>query len=174
MGGVEPHRPARRGDTPMRLRNILWWCCFLPLALVAQMFVPGVDLLVVGLIIALQERDGRTLCWLAPLLVILQEGIGSFAFGGMLLWYAAVAVLVQLGHWLFEVENFLFMLLLGACLGATHWCLMHVLCALQNATLDPRLLLVESLMQAAAVPVLWRIASWTRKWMGRYALQPQQ
>ena len=152
----------------MKSRNIAWWCCFLPLALIMQLFVPGVDMLIVGLIIMLQERNYKGLLWLLPLLVIVQEGIGSREFGGMVLWYVITVLLFLLGRWLFEVENLLFVFLLSACLGAAHWGLAYLLGSLQNTAFAPQLVLDESIIQALVIPILWRIAYMTRKWIGMY------
>ena len=63
------------------VRNIFWWLCFVALGICVQSLVPCLDALVVGLVILLQERDYKNLCWLLPLFVLLQEGIGTSPFG---------------------------------------------------------------------------------------------
>lgn len=104
-----------------RLRNVLWWLGFCACAVALQTAVPGLDALVVGLVILLQERDYKNMLWLLPLFVLLQEGMGTRIFGGIIVWYAAVIALFKLGRWLFEVENFIFVFLLSACLGGAYY-----------------------------------------------------
>ena len=55
------------------VRNIFWWLCFVALGICVQSLVPCLDALVVGLVILLQERDYKNLCWLLPLFVLLQD-----------------------------------------------------------------------------------------------------
>ena len=73
------------------VRNIFWWLCFVALGICVQSLVPCLDALVVGLVILLQERDYKNLCWLLPLFVLLQEGIGTSPFGATIVWYALAA-----------------------------------------------------------------------------------
>ncbi len=94
-------------------KNICWWACFIALAVCVQAMAPGLDVLVVGLIILLQERDYKDMLWLLPLFILLQEGMGTRPFGAAVVWYAATVVVFMLGRWLFEVGNFIFVFLLG-------------------------------------------------------------
>lgn len=104
-----------------KFRNIVWWLCFIVLAVGLQALAPGLDVLAAGLIILLQERDYKNMLWLLPLFLLLQEGMGTRVFGAAIVWYAAVIALFKLGRWLFEVENFIFVFLLSACLGAAYY-----------------------------------------------------
>lgn len=129
------------------------------------MLLPGLDALVIGLILVLQERRYKDLLWLLPMLVIVQEGMGSREFGGMVLWYVAVIGLFLLGRWLFEVENFLFIFLLSTCLGAGHFALVYVLAPLQDFHVDIQATLDESVIQALFIPIAWRLAWLSRHWV---------
>lgn len=152
----------------MNTRTILWWALFFPLSLVLQWLLPGLDALVIGLVLTLQARHYKNLLWLLPVLVIVQEGIGSRDFGAMLLWYAAVIGLFMLGRWLFEVQNFLFIFLLSAFLGSAHFALAHVLAPLQNMTVDIQTTLDESVVQAMFIPIAWRLAWLSRQWVSAH------
>ena len=55
------------------LRDILWWLCFLAVAVGIQAAVPGLDVMAVGLIILLQERDYKNLLWLLPAFILSQK-----------------------------------------------------------------------------------------------------
>ncbi|MEG2173252.1 MAG: hypothetical protein RRY29_08305 [Desulfovibrionaceae bacterium] len=147
----------------MNWPNILWWICFIPLAFVVQIYVPGLDALVIGLVIVLQERRYKDLLWVLPLLVILQEGMGSREFGGAIVWYMMVIIVFNMGRWLFEVENILFICLLAGCLGASHFAIVYFMAPLQNLPVDIQNLTDESLTQAIFIATVWWLAYFSRR-----------
>ena len=67
-----------------KFRNICWWFFFIAAAICLQALAPGLDVLAVGIIILLQERDYKNMLWLLPLFVLLQEGMGTRVFGGVI------------------------------------------------------------------------------------------
>lgn len=140
-----------------------WWLCFITLAICAQALVPGVDVLVVGLIILLQEKDWRGMLWLLPLFILLQEGMGTRPFGAIIVWYAATIAIFKLGRWLFETENFLFIFLLSACLGATYYGVVWLMAPLDNLPFNVGDTLDKSLLQAIFMPFAWRMLTATRR-----------
>ncbi len=148
----------------MDSRLVIWWFCFIPLAIFSQVYFPAVDALLIGLILTLQERRYKDLLWLFPLLVLLQEGMGSREFGGMVLWYFAVIILVLVGRWLFEVQNILFVFLISSCLGVANFILVYMLAPLQDLQVDLEQLSRDSVIQAVFIPLAWLLAHWTRRW----------
>ena len=146
------------------LRDIIWWLCFLAAAVGVQAFIPGLDVMTVGLIILLQERDYKNMLWLLPLFILLQEGMGTRPFGAVIVWYAAVILMFKMGRWLFEVENFIFVFLLSACLGAAYYGVAWLMSPLQNLPFDMQGTLDRSLIQAIFVPFAWRLLVATRHW----------
>lgn len=145
-------------------RNISWWATFTAGGICLQALFPGLDVLVVGLIILLQERDYKNMLWLLPLFILIQEGMGTRVFGGVIVWYVAVIVLFKLGRWLFEVENFIFVFLLSSCLGAAYYGTAWLLAPLQDITFNARDMLDASLIQALFLPLAWRLMVITRHW----------
>ena len=123
------------------VRNIFWWLCFVALGICVQSLVPCLDALVVGLVILLQERDYKNLCWLLPLFVLLQEGIGTSPFG------ATIVFLV---------------LLLSICLGGACFGLGWLFSPLHAVHFDPQEFLDRSLIQALYLPVAWLLLTATR------------
>ncbi|MDR2726493.1 MAG: hypothetical protein LBC10_00690 [Deltaproteobacteria bacterium] len=147
----------------MRARNILWWMGFFYAGICVQSALPGLDALVIGLLLALRERKALQIAWLLPALVLVQEGGGTLDFGASILWYLAVVALFFIGHKLFEVENLLFMFLLSACLGLAHMGIIRLMAALQNAPVDEAALLDEGILQALFIPFGWHLAGITRR-----------
>ncbi len=148
----------------MNIRACIWWFLFLCISIIFQTLIPSLDALVIGLILVLQERRYKDLLWLVPMLILIQEGVGSRDFGGMLLWYVMVVLLFIIGRWLFEVQNVLFVLLMSACLGGAHFVLVYLLAPLQDLPVDMDMLIRESINQALYVPLAWWFAYITRKW----------
>lgn len=138
------------------LRSVLWWLCFLALGVCIQALAPGLDVLAVGLIILFQERDYRNLVWLLPLFVLVQEGMGTRPFGAVIVWYAITVVLIRIGRWLFQVENFVFVFLLSACMGAAYYGVTWLMAPLQNLSFSIEDTLDKSLVQALFMPFAWR------------------
>ena len=105
--------------------------------------------------------SGRSLL---PVFILLQEGMGTRPFGAVIVWYAAVILLFKMGRWLFEVENFIFVFLLSACLGAAYYAIAWLMAPLQNLPFDVQGTLDTSLIQAIFVPFAWRLLVATRHW----------
>jgi hypothetical protein len=120
-----------------------------------QSFMPGVDFLAPGLILSLQEEKPRTSLIMGVIWLMLQEGTGSLAFGTVVLWYGVLAAIFFLGHWLFEAKNFLFVVILGVCLGVLHFGLMNVMTQLQDWRVPAGRVFLESIVQTAVFPVEW-------------------
>ncbi|MDR0466112.1 MAG: hypothetical protein LBH94_02005 [Deltaproteobacteria bacterium] len=146
-------------------RSAFWWIGFLFPALTLQRFFPGVDFLLAGLLITLQERRYTELILVLPLMVILQEGMGTRAFGVMLLWYLAVGAVFLLGRWLFDVENFLYMFLFSSCLATCYFAVSFLMSPLYAMPVDVHRLLDESVHLALLLPVFWKLAQFTRRWL---------
>jgi len=145
-------------------RNLCWWVGFLFPALALQRAFPGVDFLLAGFLLTLQERRYMDLIWVLPLLVILQEGMGTREFGVVLLWYIVVAAVFLPGRWLFDVENFLYAFLCSACLAACYFAVVFLMRPLYAVPVDMQGLLDESVYLALLLPVFWRLAQYTRRW----------
>ena len=148
------------------LRDILWWLCFLAVAVGIQAAVPGLDVMAVGLIILLQERDYKNMLWLLPAFILLQEGMGTRVFGGVIVWYAAVIMLFRMGRWLFEAENCLFIFLLSACMGGAYYAVAWLMAPLQDLPFNTHDILDKSLIQAIFIPFAWKLLVATRRGKG--------
>lgn len=142
--------------------DAFFWACFIAIAICIQAMAPGLDVLVTGIIIVLQEKDWRSLLWLLPLFILLQEGMGTRPFGSIIIWYAATIVIFRMGRWLFQTGNFLFVFILSACLGATYYGIAWLMAPLQNIAFNVEDTLDKSLLQAIFLPFAWRLLSAAR------------
>lgn len=146
----------------MNFRNVIWWLLFIFCGIWAQSFLRGVDVLMVGLVVSLQEDRLPQTLWLLGALVLIQEGAGSLTFGSSLLWYAMLIALYAMGRWLFQARNLLFMVLLGAGMGLWHYLLVVLMTPLQEYQVALDRLFFESFLQALVFPLAWALASGLR------------
>ena len=90
-----------------------WWLCYAFVGIALQALMPGLDFLLPGFILALQERRISQVLAVGAFFVLVQEGMGSMAFGGTLLWYALAAIAFYVGCGLLQGTGFLFVTLFG-------------------------------------------------------------
>lgn len=147
----------------MTLLDFCWWFAFLVIAIVLQRMLPGMDVLIVGILVALQEGSVKKICCVTILCIVLQEGMGTLEFGASLLWYSLTILLYFVGYWLLETRTLLFLLLLTACLGAAHFGVVLIMDRLQYIPADSSALLDESILQALLIPFAWKFAALTRR-----------
>lgn len=137
--------------------NAVWWFGFTAFAVCIEALAPELDALVPGLIILLQERDYKGMLWLLPFFILLQEGMGSSPFGGSVLWYVAIIVCYRVGRWIFSADNFLFVFVLSAVLGAALYGLQWLQAPVRGIVFDMHKTMDACLLQAAYVPFMWKL-----------------
>jgi hypothetical protein len=142
--------------------RILWWATYIAGALIVQQNIPGVDALVPGFLLSLQERKTWQSVWLFCIFVLIQEGAGSLTFGSAVLWYSGQVWLFHVSQRFFVAENILFVFMLSAVLGTYHFLLTWLMCSVQNLPLEFALLARESMIQAAIIPLIWGLAYFIR------------
>ncbi len=139
----------------MNLYNSLWWIAFIIGAVLTQKNYPGLDFLILGFLILLQEEDLKQFFILSPILLLLQESVSTFPFGSYLMWYFSAIVLIFLSKWLFEVENFLFMFLFSSTLSFIHLGIFMLMSRLQGIDYNLENLMDISVIQALIMPLIW-------------------
>jgi hypothetical protein len=150
------------------MRLLLWWVLFTMAGVWLQSFVPGVDFLIPGIVICLQERLLVWGGWLALLWILLQEGTGSLAFGASLLWYGGLFGFYIGLRCYFESGNIVFIILLSALLSVWHFIVGVGLTSLQDIEISRTVLFNESLFQFIAFPAVWLAGSMLyRKYVSR-------
>lgn len=63
----------------MNWRNLVWWGGYASIGISLQAVLPGLDFLLPGLILAIQERKKAQFLWVAALFLLIQEGTGRHA-----------------------------------------------------------------------------------------------
>jgi hypothetical protein len=111
----------RSGQIPA----LAWWAGYLVVGLWAQELFGGLDFLSPALLVCLQTGLWWTAAWLTVLWVLLQEGVGTFMFGTVILFYAGMFAFFMLTRWLLEPENPLFILLFSLVLASWSWVVLN-------------------------------------------------
>jgi len=133
----------------------VFWMLFGVSAIWLQFVFPGLDVLAPGLLVSLQREHWTRVFWLAVAIILVQEGIGSMAFGSAVLLYGLLVAAYLLGCRIFEAANPLFMLLLGLWYGLTTILVRFSLAGLQDILLPTRQLPLEFLSQSLCFVLVW-------------------
>ncbi len=150
--------------------NIVWWIIYTIFAIYLQTKVQGFDALLPGFIIILQEGRIRQGLWLIPIYFIIQEGMGTMAFGTIFLCYSSVVIIYLTTRWLFEVESLPFILLLSFTSSFVHYWIIIVMGNLQDMHFDVQKVFDANIYQAFLTPIIWYLAYFSRRGF-RYAAQ---
>ena len=147
------------------MRETAWWFGYTIFGIWLQKFFPGLDFLAPALIVCLQLEKFRTAILLGLVWTLIQEGTGSLAFGGSILWYAGLCLVFFLTRAYLATESPFFILILSIFAGFWHFGTIGLLSSLQHLRADPEHLLTESLQTAIIFPILWAVVylSFTRK-----------
>lgn len=148
--------------------QFLWWFGFTLSAIWLQKFFPGVDFLVPGLLICLQEKKYGLAGWMGFVWMLLQEGAGGLSFGPGLLWYGGLVGFYLIFQIFFEPENIFFVIILSAFLGMWHFTVANIMALLQDVIPAQWTLLRESAAMFILFPVAWRLTHGLyRRWVPR-------
>lgn len=147
----------------MKWHNVLWWTGFLFCAVALQSIMPGMDFLLPGLLLSLQEKRPEQTFIVAVMFILLQEGMGSIAFGSTFLLYSIAVLLYACGCSLFHGRSFLFMILLGAVLSPVRFLIARLMVELQFLPWNEEMVLDECIVQACLTPLIWLVASMLRR-----------
>lgn len=143
--------------------NVCWWLTFTCVGIVVEMVFPRIDALATACILLMQERGYKTLFWLMPLFVLLQEGLGTRNFGGSIVWYTVIFLFFRLGERFFTCDTLLFVIFLAAACGCAYYGINLLLAPLQDLEVDVQSLLDASLLQALYLPISWCICKYLRR-----------
>ena len=76
-----------------RLAGLILLTC---ISIALEMYIPRIDTLIVIVLLLLENREYKTLVCMLPLILLIQEGMGTQHFGASILFLAAVFALYRL------------------------------------------------------------------------------
>lgn len=153
-----------------RSSNVVWWLVYTFAGIVLQSLISGVDFLVPGYIVAMQEKNIKQFILVGISFIFLQEGMGTLPFGAVLLWYLLIILIYVAGHWLFEVESLPFIFLLSVASSIAYYMVVLFIANLSDIQINEKLLIDECVYQAFITPFMWNFAHYTRRGI-RYAIE---
>jgi len=137
------------------MKEAFWWFAYTVFGVWLQKFFPGVDFLAPGLIVCLQLAKFRAALLLGLAWTLIQEGMGSLAFGGSILWYAGLCLVFFQTRAYLATESPFFVLILSVFAAVWHFAIISLLSSLQGLSMDAQQLFYESLQTAVFFPMLW-------------------
>ena len=153
-------------------RNITYWFVFTVICIWLESFIPGVHFFAPGVIVCLQSRRIQSLFWLGLVWVLVQEGVGSLAFGGTVFFYAGLILFFFLAQSFFAVHSPVFILGLSAFSGLMHLLELLLMTRLQDIAVPLDQIITESLLTAAFFPAIWGLIMLTRlRWVPEHHVQ---
>lgn len=132
-----------------------WWSIFIVLMVVLQSYFSGVDLLVVGIICAWEER--RTVLMIALLFFfsLLSEATDTLLFGSAFIWYVTLIGLHALLAKILSYRSVLFIVLFSIVASAIHVPLLLVFSLMQHTIVDWSIVSINVVKQAVVMIVVW-------------------
>mgnify|MGYP000058218049 CR=1 FL=1 len=141
------------------MNEVLWWILYTLCGIWIQGAIPGVDCFGPGLLLCLQTGRFKSLFWLAPIWVLLQEGAGSLPFGSALLYDAGLVYFFLLIRPYINLTSPMYILSISLFAGLWHFGVVHLVTSLQGIHILSQQILFQSIRLTAVFPVIWALAS---------------
>lgn len=155
------------GVTPKRI----FWVVFFVSAVWLQLFFPGTDFFVPGIILCLQRERFTHVLMLLLLTLLVQEGSGALVFGAGGLRYGGLVGMYLVGRGLFEARSPAFILLLAAAFTLSHLVILQTMAGLQSMTIQAQRLFLESLALFVIIVPGWWLLDAVYRFISRHASQ---
>lgn len=136
--------------------NTSFWVAFLMAGIIAQAALPGLDTLLLGIILITEERDYKTMVWFVPSVVLLQEGMGTQAFGASLVCVTLSLIFFYLCSRLATASRAGFYVVLSMVMGGVRFLVDWFF-----ANLEGLAFVTEHLFGDALIETLYILAGWT-------------
>lgn len=155
------------GVTPIRA----FWATFFVLAVWLQLFFPGTDFFVPGIILCMQRERFTQVLVLIFFALLIQEGAGSLVFGAGVLRYGGLVGMYFVGRGLFEARSPIFILLLTAAFTLLQMIILQTMAGLQSMTIQGQRLFLESIALFATTLLGWWLLDAFYRYISRHASQ---
>lgn len=135
--------------------NTVWWIVFLIAGIILQATFPGLDALILGVLLLLEEKDYRRLVCIVPAVILLQDGMGTQAFGSAMLCIALCALLYRLSSGIASASRIGFYLFLSLAMGG-----IRIFLDWLFATLEDTAFVAEQLFHEGAAEAVYLFIGW--------------
>lgn len=145
------------------IANTVWWIAFLVTGIILQATFPGLDALILGVLLLLEEKDYRRLVCFVPAVILLQDGMGTQAFGSAMLCIALCALLYRLSSGIASASRIGFYFFLSLAMGGVRIFLDWLFATLEDTAFLPEQLFHEGAAEAVYLFIGWVVLRHLRR-----------
>lgn len=135
----------------------LLWFFYTGLCIWVHTLFPGLDCFAPALIVCLHRKQYRTTFWLGLAWLLVNEGVGSLAFGSSILWYSGLILFFFLIQLFLSSGHVYFVLALALFAGCWQFFLFSSMARLQEVIVPQERLLAGSVLTALFFPLGWML-----------------
>lgn len=139
------------------MKAVIWWLIYTIFGIWLQRFIPGLDCFAPALAGCLYLGLTTTTFWLALFWILIQEGIGSLAFGSTLLFYGGITVFFFWSKIIFTKNSPLFFIGASIFTSGFYLLVMYVMSNLQELDIPINIFLQNALLILIFFPILLSI-----------------
>jgi len=139
------------------MKAIIWWLLYTIFGIWLQRFIPGLDCFAPALAGCFYLGLTTTTFWLALIWILVQEGIGSLAFGSTLLFYTGITIFFFWSKIIFAKNSPLFFIGASVFTAGFYFLVMNIMTNLQELNVPMHILLQNSILILIFFPILMSI-----------------
>lgn len=137
------------------LRPAIWWTFFTAMCIWIQSFISGIDCFGPAVLVLMHLQRYREAVWLTPVWILINEGVGSLAFGCSLLWFGGLILTFLFLCQFLSSSNIIFLLSLSLLAGVGQSGIIVLMASLQEIIIPFERIVVQGILSAFLFPVLW-------------------
>ena len=135
----------------------IFWPVYTIACIWFQSFLPGLDCFAPALIVCLHLKHYRTVFWLGLIWLLINEGVGSFAFGASLVWYVGLILFFFAVQVFFSSRHIYFVFVVALFAGIWQFFVYFSMVNLQELVVQKETLLANSVLTVTLFPVVWLV-----------------
>ena len=139
------------------MSQALFWFFYTIACIWLHSFLPGLDCFAPALIVSLHLKHYRTVFWLGPVWLLINEGVGSFAFGASLVWYTGLILFFFAVQVFFSSRHIYFVFVMALFAGLWQFFVYLSMVSLQELVVHEESLLANSVLTVTLFPVAWLV-----------------
>ena len=136
------------------MKSLIWCLVYTIFAVWLQRYIPGLDCFAPALVGCLYLGITTATIWFAVIWILIQEGIGSLAFGSTLLFYAGIAIFFFSSKTIFTKQSWFFLINISIFTAGYYFLVMYCMCSLQELYIPWSVFLENSLLILVFFPIL--------------------
>ncbi len=137
------------------MSQAIFWPLYTIACIWLHSLVPGLDCFAPALIVCLHLKRYQSVFWLGLIWLLINEGVGSIAFGASLVWDAGLVLFFFAVQVFFSSRHVYFLFVLAVFAAGWHYVVFFSMLNLQELQVHKEALIMNSLLTACAFPLAW-------------------